>query len=111
MAMAVHRLGASGRSGLLFAGRIVGEVDGGWRVAMGTLAFERGASTLGQQLAFESELQTITELARTNGAAGDAMVRQRLAGAWITLSAMLPDSSTSTMTCQRSLLRRTREKK
>jgi alkylation response protein AidB-like acyl-CoA dehydrogenase len=55
---------------------------------MGTLAFERGASTLGQQLAFESELQTITELARANGAAGDATMRQRLADAWITLRIM-----------------------
>ena len=49
------------------ADNVVGEVDDGWRVAMGTLAFERGASTLGQQLAFEQELRTITELARANG--------------------------------------------
>ena len=31
---------------------------------MGTLAFERGASTLGQQLAFENELVDITETAQ-----------------------------------------------
>jgi alkylation response protein AidB-like acyl-CoA dehydrogenase len=67
---------------------VVGEVDGGWRVAMGTLAFERGASTLGQQLAFESELQTITNVARETGAAGDPTMRQRLADAWITLRIM-----------------------
>jgi alkylation response protein AidB-like acyl-CoA dehydrogenase len=67
---------------------VVGEVDGGWRVAMGTLAFERGASTLGQQLAFESELTAITGLARETGATNDATVRQRLAGAWITLRVM-----------------------
>ena len=70
------------------ADNIVGEVNGGWRVAMGTLAFERGASTLGQQLAFESELETITALARANDSATDPVVRQRLADAWITLRVM-----------------------
>ncbi len=49
---------------------VVGEVNGGWRVAMGTLAFERGASTLGQQLSFENELRAITELARAQRARG-----------------------------------------
>ena len=43
---------------------VVGAVDGGWSVAMGTLAFERGASTLGQQLTFEHELQAIVATAR-----------------------------------------------
>ncbi len=51
------------------AENVVGEVNGGWRVAMGTLAFERGASTLGQQLSFENELREITDLARANGIA------------------------------------------
>ncbi len=67
---------------------VVGEVNGGWRVAMGTLAFERGASTLGQQLDFENELRAVTELARANGSASDPVLRQRLADAWITLRIM-----------------------
>jgi alkylation response protein AidB-like acyl-CoA dehydrogenase len=67
---------------------VVGEVDGGWRVAMGTLAFERGASTLGQQLGFENELRDITADARANGLAADPVFRQRLADAWMTLRVM-----------------------
>ncbi len=70
------------------AANVVGEVNGGWKVAMGTLAFERGASTLGQQLAFENELRQITEVAQKNGAADDATMRQRLARAWIGLRIM-----------------------
>ena len=61
---------------------VVGEVDGGWRVAMGTLAFERGASTLGQQLSFENELQEITALGpreRARGRSGvPAAARRRV---------------------------------
>ena len=69
------------------ATNVVGEVDGGWRVAMGTLAFERGASTLGQQLAFEHELHDITALARARRArVDDPVLRQRLADAWIALA-------------------------
>jgi alkylation response protein AidB-like acyl-CoA dehydrogenase len=67
---------------------VVGDVDDGWRVAMGTLAFERGASTLGQQLAFEEELRKITDVARANGGATDPALRQRLADAWMTLRVM-----------------------
>lgn len=67
---------------------VVGEVDGGWRVAMGTLAFERGALTLGQQLGFMNELNEILDIARANGVARDPVARQRLAGAWIRLRVM-----------------------
>ena len=70
------------------ADNVVGDVDAGWRVAMGTLAFERGASTLGQQLSFENELHEITAAARARGLTEDAVVRQRLADAWITLRIM-----------------------
>jgi len=64
---------------------VVGGVNGGWKVAMGTLAFERGASTLGQQMLFNNELETIIEIARKNGKAKDPVYRQRIADAWIGL--------------------------
>jgi alkylation response protein AidB-like acyl-CoA dehydrogenase len=64
---------------------LVGEVNGGWKVAMGTLAFERGASTLGQQLAFQNELDAVVEAARRNGRIRDPLIRQRLVQAWIGL--------------------------
>ena len=66
-------------------GNVVGEVDGGWKVAMGTLGFERGVSTLANQIGFERELDRVIALARANGAAADPRMRQRLASAWIGL--------------------------
>ena len=68
------------------ADNVVGEVNDGWRVAMGTLAFERGASTLGQQLAFANELRDDHSSSRARtGARADPVLRQRLADAWIAL--------------------------
>jgi alkylation response protein AidB-like acyl-CoA dehydrogenase len=67
------------------AEHIVGQPGEGWKVAMGTLEFERGASTLGQQMLFRNELTQIIELAKRNGAARDPVMRQRLADAWIGL--------------------------
>jgi alkylation response protein AidB-like acyl-CoA dehydrogenase len=67
---------------------VVGGVNNGWKVAMGTLAFERGASTLGQQAYFESELQEVIAIAKRNGKANDPVMRQRLAGAWAELKIM-----------------------
>jgi alkylation response protein AidB-like acyl-CoA dehydrogenase len=70
------------------ASNVIGEVGGGWRVAMATLAFERGASTLGQQLSFRHELSEIVAIANSNGSARDPLIRQRLAKAWIELEIM-----------------------
>ncbi len=70
------------------AENVVGDVNDGWRVAMGTLAFERGASTLGQQLDFENELHAILEAAKKYGRGDDPVLRQRLADAWIALRVM-----------------------
>ncbi|MFP6565012.1 MAG: acyl-CoA dehydrogenase family protein [Myxococcota bacterium] len=64
---------------------VVGGVNGGWKVAMGTLAFERGASTLGQQMHFQNELDEVIAIAKRNGAAEDPLIRQRIADAWIGL--------------------------
>jgi alkylation response protein AidB-like acyl-CoA dehydrogenase len=70
------------------AENVVGEVNGGWKVAMGTLAFERGASTLGQQLNFQNELQQVIDIAQANGTNLDPVMRQRLADAWMGLRIM-----------------------
>ena len=70
------------------ADNVVGAVNGGWTVAMGTLAFERGASTLGQQLNFHNELQEVFERAQASGVNADPVMRQRLADAWIGLRIM-----------------------
>jgi alkylation response protein AidB-like acyl-CoA dehydrogenase len=64
---------------------VVGAPGDGWKVAMGTLAFERGVSTLGQQMLFRNELAEIVELARRNGKAEDPLIRQRIADAWMGL--------------------------
>ena len=61
---------------------VVGEVGGGWAVAMGTLGFERGASTLGQQTGYRQELDALMDLARNNGSIEDPSLRQDLMRAW-----------------------------
>ena len=70
------------------AENIVGAEGGGWRVAMATLGFERGVSTLGQQMGFRTELDEIIACARRNGRARDPLIRQRLADAEIGLRIM-----------------------
>jgi acyl-CoA dehydrogenase len=57
---------------------VVGEPGQGWKVAMGTLAFERGVLTLGQQMAFQRELDHILATARGNGRGDDPVLRDRL---------------------------------
>ena len=67
---------------------VVGEVNGGWKVAMGTLAFERGALTLGQQLGFAHEWTEMVGAARERGVASDPVMRQRLAQTYIEVEIM-----------------------
>jgi len=70
------------------ADNIVGAAGDGWKVAMGTLSFERGVSTLGQQMSFANELRAIVSAAEANGLIHDPEIRQRLAHAYIGLRLM-----------------------
>ena len=67
---------------------IVGEPGDGWKVAMGLLGYERGVSTLGQQMAFKNELDQVVALAKENGAANDPVMRQRIADLYLRLKIM-----------------------
>ncbi len=67
---------------------IVGEPGDGWQVAMGLLGFERGVSTLGQQMLFQNEFDEVVRIARENGAATDPAIRQRIADAHVGLRIM-----------------------
>jgi len=67
---------------------IIGEPGKGWGVAMDLLAFERGISTLAQQVGFERELDHLIALAQANGKATDPVLRQRLVQAHIGLQLM-----------------------
>jgi alkylation response protein AidB-like acyl-CoA dehydrogenase len=67
---------------------VVGTVGDGWRVALATLAFERGVALLGHQLSFRRELDRVRRAARERGRTGDPVVRQRLAQAHIELTIM-----------------------
>lgn len=66
----------------------IGAEGEGWHVAMSLLGFERGISTLAQQMQFRNELRELIEIAKANGKARDPLFRQRLADAHIGLTIM-----------------------
>lgn len=70
------------------AAHVVGAAGEGWQVAMGTLAFERGVSTLGQQMNFQNEFKEVVRIATDNGMIDDAEIRRRLCDSWIRLRIM-----------------------
>lgn len=67
------------------AENIVGAPGDGWKVALGTLAFERGVATLGQQIGFARELEEIAASARATGAIDDPAIADRIATAFCEL--------------------------
>jgi alkylation response protein AidB-like acyl-CoA dehydrogenase len=62
-------------------GAVVGDVDDGWRVAMGTLAFERVAIATGRVNTAKAVGEIIADV-RVMGLGGDPLVRQRVADLW-----------------------------
>ncbi|MFD4600094.1 acyl-CoA dehydrogenase family protein [Streptomyces sp. NPDC058464] len=67
---------------------VVGGAGNGWRVAMSLLGFERGVSTLAQQIGFAEELGQVVRDAVRSGAADDPVVRERLVRQWAELRVM-----------------------
>jgi alkylation response protein AidB-like acyl-CoA dehydrogenase len=63
---------------------VLGEVNGGWEVAIGTLMHERGTFGAGLQILYKRNIERLVELSRTvrrdgRPAAEDPMLRQKLA--------------------------------
>ncbi|PAZ13473.1 acyl-CoA dehydrogenase [Streptomyces sp. SA15] len=67
---------------------VVGGEGDGWRVAMSLLGFERGVSTLAQQIGFAQELGRVVRTAVETGAVRDPVVRERLVRQWAELRTM-----------------------
>src|SRR4051794_20853284 len=67
---------------------VVGAVGDGWKVALGTLGFERGVATLAQQVGFRREFQGVLALAKRTSAYDDPVLRDRLTRSWLDLQVM-----------------------
>jgi alkylation response protein AidB-like acyl-CoA dehydrogenase len=61
---------------------VVGEVDGGWKVAMGALGTERGTTLLAEHLRFQREVEAMIRDAADSGERRSAVLRADLARAW-----------------------------
>ncbi|MFE6619349.1 acyl-CoA dehydrogenase family protein [Streptomyces sp. NPDC008086] len=70
------------------AEHVVGGEGAGWKVAMSLLGFERGVSTLAQQIGFAGELARVVGMAVRSGAVRDPVLRDRLVRQWAELRVM-----------------------
>ncbi|MEU6391833.1 acyl-CoA dehydrogenase family protein [Streptomyces sp. NPDC046939] len=70
------------------AADVVGDVGGGWAVAMGLLGVERGVSTLAQQVGFAEELRRVVGAAVRSGAVEDSVVAGECVRLWAELRVM-----------------------
>jgi alkylation response protein AidB-like acyl-CoA dehydrogenase len=67
---------------------VVGEVDGGWAVAMTLLGFERGEAALHAPIRFRGELDRLINLIRERGLDTDPDIRRRLAWCHLQVEAL-----------------------
>ncbi|NNE74012.1 MAG: acyl-CoA dehydrogenase [Acidimicrobiales bacterium] len=67
---------------------VVGEVNGGWAVAMTLLGYERGENAATMPIMFRGEVDKLMALAKDRGRTDDPVVRQRLAQAHIDVEVM-----------------------
>ena len=70
------------------AENVVGEVNGGWAVAMSLLGHERGEEAATNPIFFRAELDRLVELARSCGRDRDPIIRDRLAWCYMKVEVM-----------------------
>ncbi len=58
---------------------VIGEVNGGWAVAMTLLGYERGEAAATTPITFRGEFDKLVELAKMHGKNDDPVIRDRLA--------------------------------
>ncbi|MCL4116770.1 UNVERIFIED_CONTAM: hypothetical protein GTU68_010360 [Idotea baltica] len=61
---------------------VVGQINGGWAVAMTLLGYERGEAAATTPIAYRNELDRLLEMAKERGVSDDPIIRQRLAWAY-----------------------------
>ncbi len=62
---------------------VIGEVNGGWGVAMTLLGYERGEAAATMPLTFKGEVSRLLELAKENGTNQDPVIRDQLVAAYM----------------------------
>jgi alkylation response protein AidB-like acyl-CoA dehydrogenase len=70
------------------AANVVGEVNGGWAVAMTLLGYERGEEAATNPILFRYELDRLVQLARAYGRDRDPVIRDRLAWCYTKVETM-----------------------
>jgi alkylation response protein AidB-like acyl-CoA dehydrogenase len=70
------------------AANVIGKVNDGWRVAMGTLMHERGTFGAALQVHYRRYIKRLMEIAGERGLTGDPLVRQKLAQAYTEIEVM-----------------------